>query len=63
MYEHKIFVEGIIWNIFSYDQWGVELGKVIAGQMQSVLRDTGSQVKMDPSTLAAAKAWRAANTD
>jgi glucose-6-phosphate isomerase len=27
MYEHKIFVQGVIWNIFSYDQWGVELGK------------------------------------
>ncbi len=31
MYEHKIFVQGIIWNIFSYDQWGVELGKQLAG--------------------------------
>jgi glucose-6-phosphate isomerase len=30
MYEHKIFVEGVIWNIYSYDQWGVELGKVLA---------------------------------
>ena len=30
MYEHKIFAQGIIWNIFSYDQWGVELGKKVA---------------------------------
>ena len=30
LYEHKIFVQGIIWNIFSYDQWGVELGKQLA---------------------------------
>jgi len=30
MYEHKIFVQGVIWNIFSFDQWGVELGKVLA---------------------------------
>ncbi len=30
MYEHKIFVQGVIWNIFSYDQWGVELGKQLA---------------------------------
>jgi glucose-6-phosphate isomerase len=30
MYEHKIFTQGIIWNIFSYDQWGVELGKQLA---------------------------------
>ena len=31
MYEHKIFVQGVIWNIYSYDQWGVELGKQLAG--------------------------------
>ena len=30
MYEHKIFVQGVVWNIFSYDQWGVELGKQLA---------------------------------
>lgn len=30
MYEHKIFVEGVVWNVFSYDQWGVELGKQLA---------------------------------
>ncbi len=39
MYEHKIFVQGIIWNIFSYDQWGVELGKQLAN---SVLKDINS---------------------
>ncbi len=33
MYEHKIFVEGIVWNIFSYDQWGVELGKQLANDI------------------------------
>lgn len=33
MYEHKIFVQGIIWNIYSYDQWGVELGKVLANKI------------------------------
>ncbi|MGB7394032.1 MAG: glucose-6-phosphate isomerase, partial [Pricia sp.] len=42
MYEHKIFVQGIIWNIFSYDQWGVELGKQLAG---TVLKDIqGSKI-------------------
>jgi glucose-6-phosphate isomerase len=35
MYEHKIFVEGVIWNIYSYDQWGVELGKVLADRLLS----------------------------
>lgn len=33
MYEHKIFVQGIVWNIFSYDQWGVELGKQLASSI------------------------------
>ena len=36
LYEHKIFVQGIIWNIFSFDQWGVELGKVLA---KDILKD------------------------
>ncbi|WP_395044051.1 glucose-6-phosphate isomerase [Flavobacterium sp.] len=39
MYEHKIFVQGIIWNIFSYDQWGVELGKQLAN---SILKEINS---------------------
>lgn len=49
MYEHKIFVQGIIWNIFSYDQWGVELGKQLAN---SILREieTGVVEKHDSST-------------
>lgn len=33
LYEHKIFVQGVVWNIFSYDQWGVELGKQLAGKV------------------------------
>ncbi len=37
MYEHKIYVQGIIWNIFSYDQWGVELGKKVATETLSAL--------------------------
>ena len=50
LYEHKIFVQGIIWNIFSYDQWGVELGKQLAG---ATLKDIeGSEIsKHDSSTL------------
>ncbi|MFC4095563.1 glucose-6-phosphate isomerase [Euzebyella saccharophila] len=50
LYEHKIFVQGIIWNIFSYDQWGVELGKQLAGK---ILQDiNGSEIgKHDGSTL------------
>ncbi len=44
LYEHKIFVQGIIWNIFSYDQWGVELGKQLAN---SILEDITTQ-KINP---------------
>ncbi|NNK20323.1 MAG: glucose-6-phosphate isomerase [Flavobacteriaceae bacterium] len=50
LYEHKIFVQGVIWNIFSYDQWGVELGKQLAN---TTLRDiTSSEISNhDTSTL------------
>jgi glucose-6-phosphate isomerase len=49
MYEHKIFVQGVIWNIFSYDQWGVELGKQLAN---SILDEINTQKvqKHDSST-------------
>ena len=40
LYEHKIFTQGIIWNIFSFDQWGVELGKVLAGKILPELDPT-----------------------
>ena len=40
MYEHKIFVQGVIWNIFSYDQWGVELGKQLASQILSEIQSS-----------------------
>ena len=50
LYEHKIFVQGVIWNIFSYDQWGVELGKQLASTILSEL--TSGQVgNHDTSTL------------
>ncbi|MEL4306785.1 glucose-6-phosphate isomerase [Joostella sp. CR20] len=50
MYEHKIFVQGVIWNIFSYDQWGVELGKQLAS---TILTDINSEKisNHDSSTL------------
>lgn len=49
-YEHKIFVEGILWNIFSYDQWGVELGKQLANNILKA--DPEQQKALDPSTQA-----------
>ncbi|RPG28716.1 MAG: glucose-6-phosphate isomerase [Muricauda sp. TMED12] len=50
LYEHKIFVQGVIWNIFSYDQWGVELGKQLA---KNILADIENSTisKHDSSTL------------
>jgi glucose-6-phosphate isomerase len=50
LYEHKIFVQGIIWNINSFDQWGVELGKVLAKKIQSELRNPSSTLSHDSST-------------
>ncbi len=44
MYEHKIFVQGVIWNIFSFDQWGVELGKQLANQ---ILPELENQERID----------------
>jgi glucose-6-phosphate isomerase len=49
LYEHKLFVQGVIWNIFSYDQWGVELGKKLAKGTLNVIQDKESE-KLHPST-------------
>ncbi|MBY0432915.1 MAG: glucose-6-phosphate isomerase [Cyclobacteriaceae bacterium] len=50
MYEHKIFVQGVIWNIFSFDQWGVELGKVLAKKILPELSDQAPVTSHDSST-------------
>ncbi len=50
MYEHKIFVQGAIWNIFSFDQWGVELGKVLAKKILPELTTSGQVTTHDAST-------------
>jgi len=50
MYEHKIFVQGVIWNIFSFDQWGVELGKQLANQILPELADESPIDSHDSST-------------
>lgn len=50
MYEHKIFVQGIVWNIFSYDQFGVELGKQLANTILKELNDSGVSNTHDNST-------------
>jgi glucose-6-phosphate isomerase len=61
MYEHKIFVQGIIWNIYSFDQWGVELGKQLAGKILPELKDDAEVTSHDSSTnglINQYKAWR-----
>ena len=62
MYEHKIFVQGIIWNIFSFDQWGVELGKQLAKSILPELKGDEQVDTHDTSTnglINQYKAWRA----
>jgi len=49
MYEHKLFVQGVLWNIYSYDQWGVELGKKLAKGTLNALQNTSAE-KLHPST-------------
>ena len=49
-YEHKIFTQGVIWNIFSYDQWGVELGKQLANKILPELTDNNNVENHDSST-------------
>ncbi len=50
MYEHKIFVQGVIWNIYSFDQWGVELGKVLAKKILPELANAEETTAHDGST-------------
>ena len=50
LYEHKIFVQGVIWNINSFDQWGVELGKYLANHIQTELNDREPVNSHDSST-------------
>ncbi len=61
MYEHKIFVQGVIWNIFSFDQWGVELGKQLANVILPELENDEQVTSHDASTnglINAYKYWR-----
>lgn len=61
LYEHKIFVQGVIWNIFSFDQWGVELGKQLAKKVLPQLKNDDKVESHDASTnglINAYKRWR-----
>ena len=58
MYEHKIFVQGLIWNIFSFDQWGVELGKQLAAKILPELQDQAPVSSHDSSTNGLINAYK-----
>jgi len=61
LYEHKIFVQGVIWNIYSFDQWGVELGKQLANNILPELGDNNPIASHDSSTnglINTYKSWR-----
>jgi glucose-6-phosphate isomerase len=58
MYEHKIFVQGIIWNIYSFDQWGVELGKQLANAILPELSDDLPVIGHDSSTNGLINAYK-----
>ncbi|BDM68079.1 glucose-6-phosphate isomerase 2 [Streptomyces nigrescens] len=59
LYEHKVFVQGAIWNIDSFDQWGVELGKVLAKRVEPALTEGAAVPGLDPSTTALVAKYRA----
>jgi glucose-6-phosphate isomerase len=59
LYEHKIFVQGVLWNIFSFDQWGVELGKQLANQILPELQDPAPVQSHDASTNGLINAYKA----
>ncbi|MGJ7420141.1 glucose-6-phosphate isomerase [Streptomyces cinereoruber] len=58
LYEHKVFVQGAIWNIDSFDQWGVELGKVLAKRIEPVLTTGEGAEQLDGSTAGLVAAYR-----
>jgi glucose-6-phosphate isomerase len=58
LYEHKVFVQGAVWNIDSFDQWGVELGKVLAKRVEPALTDGAEVPGLDASTKALVARYR-----
>jgi len=58
LYEHKVFTQGVIWQVNSFDQWGVELGKALGNQVLSKL-DAGQPLDFDPSTNGLIELYRA----
>jgi glucose-6-phosphate isomerase len=59
LYEHITFVEGTVWGVNSFDQWGVELGKQLAKQITPAFDDDDAMAKQDASTQALLAFYRA----
>jgi glucose-6-phosphate isomerase len=47
LYEHMVFVEAVVWRINAFDQWGVELGKILAGAIEPALAGTAAELPPD----------------
>jgi len=58
LYEHQVFVQGVVWGLNSFDQWGVELGKVLATAIVSELTDPTAPLDHDSSTNALITRYR-----
>ena len=58
LYEHKVFVQGAVWNIDSFDQWGVELGKVLAKRVEPALTEGAQVPGLDASSKALVAKYR-----
>ena len=58
LYEHKIFVQGTVWGINSFDQWGVELGKILAKEIFADINSSDQVNNFDTSTKELLKVWQ-----
>ena len=58
LYEHKVFVQGAIWDIDSFDQWGVELGKALAKRLEPALTEGAEAAGLDRSTATLVERYR-----
>jgi glucose-6-phosphate isomerase len=61
LYEHKVFVQGVIWNLNSFDQWGVELGKILGDDILARIKEPDNTQSSDSSTELLLAQYRLAN--
>jgi glucose-6-phosphate isomerase len=59
LYEHKVYIQGVLWDVNSFDQWGVQLGKKLASQLSgAAVRDAASDPMAVVGALRRLRAWR-----